>query len=380
MLVSATGDMDDTSCRQLLRAVRLALGRSAQQSIGLPLSVIGAKQARLGQGDLADVLPDGWLAVLLDGPQGQAGAVCLSPNLVSGMVQHLTMGQITGDETEDRRFTATDAALVSPVLQHMLEELTNQDDPSLGGVSGFGFGAAVGAATDLMLALSVEWYDYISLTVELGGGVLQGQAMLFFPELPQGDGSSSLSEAEPEGPTLEVAFDVTRADFRAVLCRMQMPLSDLLKMAPGDRLPLALGSFTRAELRAVTGDLVAVGRLGQINGQRAIRINENQPDMHPEMAEAHSALVPASKAEPAPQTAPQSEPQAELRAEPQAEPGTAPSPPALINDVAQLQNMEQAPDDLVLDKTGDELAAEISRLAGLSDVDPWEPTDAAPTG
>ena len=72
----------------------------------------------------------------------------------------------------------------------------------------------------------------------------------------------------------------------AVLCSVSLPLSEAQKLKPGDLIPLPPEALDAVEFIAGSGDAVAGGRLGQMNGMRAVRL------MWPEAAEPPQAPTP----------------------------------------------------------------------------------------
>lgn len=275
---------DSPEDRSTLRAMRLALARAASEELSLPMSVIGVRQARTGQGDLGDCLDASWLSILLIGPDQTAGAICLDRSLVTGIIQHQTTGQVTESLGEDRRFTATDAAMTAPLVDSMLARLDGllekaQDRNDL---LGFGFCARADGPGDLLLSLSSEWYRRFNLTVEIGGGICQGQVQLL---LPEGQTEGTDQDVPHTGPALDETFGVIRADLDAVLCRIRMSLADFGALEVDSLVPLAGKAFDQTELVSINGDHVAFCRLGQMNGMRAIRANETLIDDDPTESE-----------------------------------------------------------------------------------------------
>ena len=114
--------------RSALRALRLAIARTAKNLLDLPLAVIGAKQARCGPEKAADYLADNQLLMLLDGDMGFAGVASLDGACISALIQQQTMGQVAGNATDDRVFTGTDAAMAEPFIQAFLDRAAELSD------------------------------------------------------------------------------------------------------------------------------------------------------------------------------------------------------------------------------------------------------------
>ncbi len=349
-LVAASG-ADPDSDRSTLRSLRMALARAAQAELALSMAVIGVRQVRQGQGDLAEGLTDGWLAILLDGPGDQPGAICLDPAFVTAVIQHQTMGSVLKGPVADRRFTATDAAMTAPLIDAMLAQIETLTENPVDRhcFAGFRFGARVAAAADLLLSLSAEWYRQFHLTVDLGGGASQGQMIIILPERLQAEAEDRPEDGAHADLRLESAFDVAQADLTAVLCRLRLSLSDLADMQPGDMIPIQRNGFDQTELVAINGETVAICRLGQLAGMRAVRANETAEGPEQETVDGEGF-----------QSSPVQRPELP-------EPPTDPAPddpapvPALIE--------TPTPQEFDIEGSSQDLASEISRLAGFSGED-----------
>jgi flagellar motor switch protein FliM len=266
--------------RSVLGALRLAMARTASKLCDLPLAVIGAKQVRCVHEDVGGFLADDRMLVLLDGPDGQAGAVCLDTVFVTALIQQQTMGQVSKPTGQERAFTGTDAALAEPLIEAMLTRAANlaEQPADQRCLSGYRFGARVEDARSLLLLLEAEKFRIFDLTIDIAGGTAQGAACLVLPDLPEDpqEADAAGGKKRPKGPHLDQAFGNIRADLTAMVCRIRLPLSELSAMQPGDVIPLVRDRLKDTELLAIDGRCVAVGRLGQVNGLRALRLNESQ--------------------------------------------------------------------------------------------------------
>ncbi|MDU9002510.1 FliM/FliN family flagellar motor C-terminal domain-containing protein [Sedimentitalea todarodis] len=262
--------------RSAAGALRLGIARSAANLFDLAISVIGIRQARAEQDAIGRHLSDERLLILLDGPPGLTGALVLDRALMVALVQQQTMGRVTATPPDERPFTATDAAMAAPLVDATLERAAKLAElpADVLCLTGFRFGAHVEDRRSALLALDADVYRVFDLTLELDGGPLQGEMCLILPEpKPQAETTRDASTAQ-DPPTLGHAIGVARADLIAVISRMRVPLADFSKMQPGDLLPLVQERLDRIELVSITGQKVAVGRLGQAGGLRALRLNE----------------------------------------------------------------------------------------------------------
>ncbi|ETX26674.1 FliM/FliN family flagellar motor C-terminal domain-containing protein, partial [Roseivivax isoporae] len=83
----------------------------------------------------------------------------------------------------------------------------------------------------------------------------------------------------------------------AVLCRLRLPYATLEALAPGALLPLPPGALDMAELVAGGRHVVTRGRLGQMNGLRAIRVSEATGAARAAAQRAAAALAGPSDAD-----------------------------------------------------------------------------------
>ncbi|MEY8830494.1 FliM/FliN family flagellar motor C-terminal domain-containing protein [Sedimentitalea sp. XS_ASV28] len=274
-------------------ALRLGVARAAANLFDLVVSVIGIRQSRVDQDAVEQHLADARLLVLLDGPDGLTGAIVLDRVLVVALVQQQTMGRVTAIAPDDRPFTATDAAMVAPLVDGMLERAAKLAEvpADQNCLTGFRFGARVEDKRAAMLVLDADTYRTFDLTLELDGGVLQGEMCLILPEpKPQTETGKEVVAAQ-DAPTLGQAIGIARADLVAVLSRVRVPLAELSRMQPGDMLPLVQERLDRVELVSISGQKIAIGRLGQSGGLRALRLNEIRTPMQGDQESFASGLA-----------------------------------------------------------------------------------------
>ncbi len=282
ILALGQGDTRDKP-RSILRALRLGLARGASESLDLPMSVIGAKQAYRQREELSDTLQDGRLLLAFSTSEGRIAAACIDIGCVSAILQKQTIGSVSPGQVSEREFTDTDAAMVAPVIELALTRAaelagTAEDGATLKGCA---FVARYRDVRALMLELEDDAYRVFDLTLEIASGQRQGQFYLILPDRPAVSDDSEI-EAPGNGQTLDHASGVLRADLTAVICQTQVPLAAFSGLKAGDVLPLAGVRLDRTELWTIERGKVASGRLGQCGGMRAVRVNEDLAGLHPE--------------------------------------------------------------------------------------------------
>jgi len=256
-----------------LRALRLGLARAAKERLNLAIAVPASVEDRHEQEAVLAALPAEGLIVLLDGPRGAVGAAVLERDLLAGLIEQQTIGRVASRAAEPRPFTATDAAIVAPLLEGMLEQMEETLGAQAGavGLGGFRFGAHIPEARALGLALQAPEYRVFRLTIELAGGARRGLLGLALPwrdVVP----AARPRHGMPAQPGLKGVALRVPADLRAVLHRIQMPLSRASVMAPGDVLELPHEVLGKVTLEGPCGQRIARGRLGRVDGVRAVRL------------------------------------------------------------------------------------------------------------
>jgi flagellar motor switch protein FliM len=343
--LSASQEERGDKPRSVLRALRLAFARAAGDVMQLPLTVIGAKQSCRPADTLAEIAKDDWLFVLLGNGDGVSAAVCLDPGAVSAIVQVQTFGQVMSDPPSARVCTDTDAAMVAPLIEEVLTRASRivESSGDQAGLTGYEYKARLPDKRTLTLAMVEDIYDVYELTVELGGGVRQGQISVFLPDR-QKDGDLDAPEEQVAGPNLEQSSGVLRAELNTVICRMSLPFASLSGLSEGDVLPLVGARVDKAEVLTIDRSRAAVGRLGQCGGMRAVRLNEHETIPSPLNAAEHEFLEARS-------------PTAQSKPEHDLETDIVPITPKAL---------ETIEGELTLGDS-DQIAAEISKLAGLDD-------------
>lgn len=258
-----------------LKALRRSLARAASEQCELPLAVLAGRQCNRAPEDLAESLSDKDLLVVLDGPDGRIGAVSMDAALVTALIQKQTIGQIMGKAPSERNYTPTDAAMTAEFLEKtfgkVVAMLEGQSDQVI--FSGYRYGAQIENVRSLVLGLEAEDYRLITLTLDLAVGAMQGVINLILPEptaeqLGLGGGAT--------GPSLAHSMGAMRAELSAVLCKVRVPLNELSSLKVGELLSLDSAFLYETDLISIGGQSVAKGRLGQLNGARAVRLNEGK--------------------------------------------------------------------------------------------------------
>ncbi|SLN75285.1 FliM/FliN family flagellar motor C-terminal domain-containing protein [Ruegeria meonggei] len=347
--ISAGQEEQGDKPRSVLRAMRLAFARAAGDRLHLPLSVIGARQSSRTSEALTDTIGGDWLLLQLVNAQGLSAAVCMDLGAVSAIVQVQTIGEVMPGAPAPRAFTHTDAAMVAPLVEDALSRAVTLVDAvkDQSALSGFEFASRLADLRTLSLAMVEDAYRVYDLTIELGGGLRQGQLSVVLPDSLDEVGEQGEHPVET-GPNLDQASGVLRAELNTVICRMTLPLASLSSFGVGDLLPLNGSRLDRAEILTIERTRAAIGRLGQCGGMRAVRLNEYASLQVLSPADAQEFLEARSPAAPHNPTALTEDP-----------PEVSMYDPNVLADQEPSLNFTDS----------DQMVAEISQLAGLTPPD-----------
>lgn len=257
------------------RALRRALSRSADALWGLAIVADGMQQETLVLDACLDGVPRDALVMVLDGPEGAAGAVVLDRATVRSVIEVQTLGRVTSQPLDQRPLTPTDAAMCAPLLDALLGRFSKnlEGHPAQGEYTGYRFGAMVEDTRALSGLMEAAEFHSFLVSVEIGDGLRRGEMLLILPVLPKPQPA-----AKPDPPRDPLSaknagrMQMVEARIDAVLPRVRMPLSAASQLKPGDLLPLPENVLNQVELSAGGVHIASGCRLGQMGGLRAVRV------------------------------------------------------------------------------------------------------------
>ncbi len=256
------------------KALRRALSRTADVMWDLALVTQSVTVESLDQDGVIAGLSPKDLLVLLDGPDGAIGLASVDRQVLTGVVEVQTILQVTQMPVdEDRILTQTDAAMIAPLIDGTLHSMAGAltDSPIGEMLQGFRFGVMLEDARSAGLLLDAAGYRAFRAQVDLALGRRKGSLSLILPERKPNPRSSAQDGADAPGPHAAI-LDRVPARLDAVLSRITLPLSRAQALKPGDVLKLSKDALDRVEILAGRGHMVAKGRMGQLNGARAVRL------------------------------------------------------------------------------------------------------------
>lgn len=267
------------------RAMRLAVTRAAERSVGLQLTVIGVGEESLMLDGVQTSLNDEMLLLKLSDADGFVGVLAVDRGFVGAVVEVQTTGQISAVAPEMRPVTFADLMLVKPFLDGLFDQLleTTQRTGLEGWTDGITHGARFDDVRAIGLALAHVQYRLMRISVDLGGGERQGEVIL---ALPAGD---AVETSEPvAAQQVDWAKDMREtvmespAALSAVLHRFELPLYIANALEVNQVLPLPGCTVSSVQLVGPDGARVARAKLGQVNGHIAVRLED---PMAPQMKE-----------------------------------------------------------------------------------------------
>ncbi len=285
------------------RAWPLALARAARDCFALGLDVTGLSSAQRSVAEVVELAPDRSLIAVLDGPEDALGVLILSPELLSGLIEVQTLGRVGSGPVLPRRPTRTDAAMVAGWIDAALAglELTLAHDGEPGAEGGFRYASFLDDARPLGLLLDDAPYRLLSVDVDLARGARQGRLLLALPALGL---RPRPADADAAAPLPAASFETlirsrvltSDALLQALIARIRLPLGRVLDLAEGALLPLGEASVDHVLVESLDGRPLAIGRLGQFRGNRAIRLAEVFDDHIPATAPPGTAdaVLPAA--------------------------------------------------------------------------------------
>lgn len=245
--------------------------RAMQDTLGVQASLLNVEESRVVSSDLPALVPEHGLITLVEGPEERFGIAVLDSTTLAGLIEATTTGRIASRQVVPRAPTRTDAIIAADLLDALLDGfeagLAEMEDPP--NIAGYRYAAPLIDTRAMDLALAEGPYSVFRLTLDLGGGVRQGELVIAFPVaargLQRGADAASFQKA--------LADNVMRAptELAANLFRLQLPLSEVRALGTGDVVRIPLSALAEVAVEA-GGRPVATARLGQQGGFRAVRI------------------------------------------------------------------------------------------------------------
>ena len=271
------------------RAVRLALTKASNDTVGLMLTVQGVADEVTGLDDMLGSLGDDLMLVGLERAGDLAGLIALDMDMRAAVLEMETMGAVLAQPAEPRAPTRTDKMLCDPLLAAFLAEFPAAvvGTPLEGWMNGILPGDKVKSGRSAGLILADCDYRVVRMTVDLGVAERQGMLVMALP-LQQ---DPSPPQAEPLvavdwGSKFQETVAEAPACLEALLHRFPVSLATAQSLQVGSILPLPGCTVSSVRLLSPGGQEVGQAKLGQVGGYRAVRL---QAAPAPELADLRGA-------------------------------------------------------------------------------------------
>lgn len=285
------------------KALGLAMARVSDKLMELVVAAESSAQVTRTLAELLDELPENGLYAVLEGPQEAQGVMVLDNALMGALIEQQTAGALAPGSPTARKPTRTDAALcadwIDSVLRAVAETYAEASEASW--LTGFAFSCHLPDARPLGLMLEDEPYRVLDFGLDLAMGARKGAGKLILPALGRAPEGRPMQAGEAEAaphPDARAAWErrmeaqVMEAEvtLTAVLHRCERSIGQVLGFAAGDLLVLPSSAIGRLRLETGDGTAVALGRLGQSGGLRAVRLAEAGAEV-PEPEDALGAAM-----------------------------------------------------------------------------------------
>ncbi|TCP38046.1 FliM/FliN family flagellar motor switch protein [Rhodovulum marinum] len=257
-------------------ALRLEAARTVRDDFGLTGVVEECQALHPRLEDLEQEVTRERLAVLLQGGNGRQGLAVYSPELALALLEWRLLGMLSAEAPEARPLTATDAAILADLTDPLLTRFgaAMAARPGCDWAVGYMQGATVEDPRHVPLILPSGGYHGFRITLRLGEAGRGGELFLAVPETHAPAPPKPRKEEGPPWPdALKVGVLGAELVLNAVLWRTRLPAAVVGRLKPGDLLPMPATALTEVRLEAPGRVTVAEGRLGQSNGERAIKID-----------------------------------------------------------------------------------------------------------
>jgi len=257
------------------KSLRLALSKVAQDELRLALKVLTISEELLDQDGLLDVVEEGALLLLLDGPLGALGVAIIDTQFLAAVIEVQTMGSVRQGKAKNRTPTRTDSAMMEMVLNALFREFGENLEGSSAESWTTGFQQGERITNIRLLGLRLEDIDYrfFRASLDLADGAKQGNILFALPANGRGSTKSADAAVCSWAQDLGETVRASHGEINAVLYRAQIPLNVARNFKPGDDVPIPVSAISRIMMEGVDGRVVGFARLGQKNGNRALRLS-----------------------------------------------------------------------------------------------------------
>lgn len=265
------------SALQLLLAKTMP--RDADRLLGLQIVVASVEPGAAKKADIVKALAPTDLIYLMKTDRGSPGLCILSPGLLSGLIEIQMSGRVSAGDPLDRVPTRTDGIVASDIIDRWIasakaEAAAQEATDKLPFADHYRAGT-VSDARNADLVLDPGSFRTLAVTLELCGGVKTGRLFFALPERSTGGIGQDGGAADRFRGVVREA----EAQLSVVLAHLPRTLDQVRRLVVGDTLEIPIEALRTVALEAAGGKVVAMARLGQSGGQKAVRIPaRGEPD------------------------------------------------------------------------------------------------------
>ena len=273
------------------RALRLAMARSAERSVGLTLTVIGVTEEVMPLDALLAQLDPSWMLLSIGADDHLIGFAGLDLQARTAVVEVQTLGVLRTAAAPERPITPSDAALCAPFVARFLSDfaVTSDSTPLAGWTEGLAAGARFQDGRAVGMVLPECDMRLVRLSLDLATGERQGLFVLALPVRRVPPRPERAASGPRFADQFRSAVMEAPATLTAVLHRLRLPIREVERFRIGQVVDLPGITVRSVRIEGPDGVPVAEGRLGQITGMRAVRIEARSGD---ELAEARISPGP----------------------------------------------------------------------------------------
>ena len=271
----AVEDTDDDQPHTAGRALRLAVARVANNTVGLVLNVTGIADETQPLDAMLAGLGEDLMLVGLHRDGKMIGLFAMDTQMRAAVLEMQTVGAVIPAPAEERPSTSTDKIMCEPLIDGLLEAMPVAMAGGLldGWLDRCSEGKRIASARAAGLILADCNYRVMRITVDLGVADRQGLILVALPPLPQTTVMIAEDVEEQDwGSQFRQMVSDSPAILSAQLHRFKIPLAQARTLQVGQVLPLAGCNVHSVRLLAPDGQKIAQAKLGQLGGMRAVRI------------------------------------------------------------------------------------------------------------
>ena len=244
----------------------VAIPRDAGKLLNLHAEVVSFHVTTTSEEAILQSLADENLMFFLRANNQSPGLCVVTAPIISALIDVQIMGQVSG--AIGRIPTATDAAIISEMLDQWLES-AERECATVGlvfGLEGYQRAKEIVSLRECELDLETGNYQAMTVTVSLAEGAVEGAIHLYLPERRE-------QKKHNVAQQMRRHVDAVRAPLSAVLVREPVSFDRIQRISEGDLFDFPLSALNNVVLETEDGGVMAEGRLGQMNGSRAVRVN-----------------------------------------------------------------------------------------------------------